>query len=313
MSKLTLYWFQAGGCGGDTMSLLCAEAPDIIELLRLLDVEVLWHPSLSNISPLEHEALIKALVAGERPLDILCVEGTVIRGPGGTGMYSTFDGRPTKDLIADLASRAQIVVAVGTCASHGGIGADGEVEATGLQFHKKEIGGFLGAEFRAGSGLPVINLPGCPCHPSVVVGALTSLACGEPLELREYNTPQQFYGLLVHQGCVRNEYHEYRIEERDFGERGCLFFHMGCLAPLTHGPCNKLLWNRRSSKTTAGVPCVGCTQPDFPQAHPFFRSRSIADVPLDLPEGVDRAHYLAYKGMAAAAAPARLKERKTQV
>jgi hydrogenase small subunit len=88
---------------------------------------------------------------------------------------------------------------------------------------------------------------------------------------------------------------------------------MGCRAPLTHGPCNKLLWNRRSSKTSAGVPCVGCTQPDFPRPEPFFRSRSIADVPLDLPEGVDRAHYLAYKGMAAAAAPERLRTRKTRV
>jgi hydrogenase small subunit len=36
-------------------------------------------------------------------------------------------------------------------------------------------------------------------------------------------------------------------------------------------------------------------------------------VPIELPDGVDRAHYLAYKGMAAAAAPQRLRQRKTQV
>ena len=44
----TLYWLQCGGCGGDTMSLLNAESPDLAEVLSLLDVEVLWHPSMSN-------------------------------------------------------------------------------------------------------------------------------------------------------------------------------------------------------------------------------------------------------------------------
>jgi hydrogenase small subunit len=62
-----------------------------------------------------------------------------------------------------------------------------------------------------------------------------------------------------------------------------------------------------------GVPCFGCTRPDFPQPYPFFQTRNIEGIPLELPDGVDRAHYLAYKGMAAAAAPQRLKDRKTLV
>ena len=309
----TIYWLQGGGCGGDTMALLSMESPNIVELLELVDTEVLWHSSLSTATPSQHRELIEAMISGEQPLDILCVEGAIIRGPSGTGMYDTFDNKPKKDLTAKLAARAQFVVAVGTCASFGGIGADGEVEATGLQFHKNERGGFLGETFASSSGLPVINLPGCPCHCDVVAGSLAALISGIPLPLNEHNTPLQWYGMLVHQGCVRNEYHEYRVEERDFGEKGCLFFHMGCRAPLTHGPCNKVLWNQRSSKTRVGVPCVGCTQPDFPQSNPFFQTPNIADIPLELPEGVDRAHYLAYKGMAAAAAPERLKKRKTRV
>jgi hydrogenase small subunit len=147
----------------------------------------------------------------------------------------------------------------------------------------------------------------------VVCGVLTLLANGKTPVLNAFNSPEDWYNMLVHQGCVRNEYHEYRVEEQDFGEKGCLFFHMGCRGPLTHGPCNKLLWNLRNTKTAAGVPCVGCTLPDFPRAHPFFKTRNVAGVPLDLPEGVDRAHYLAYKDMAAAAAPDRLKQRKTRV
>jgi len=312
MSK-TLYWLQCGGCSGDSMSLLNLDSPNLVELCRLLDIEILWHPSLSNGSPVGHRNLIEAILANEQPLDFLCVEGSVIRGPGGTGMYDTFDGKPKKDLVAGLARRAQVVVAVGTCASYGGIGANGDIEATGLQFTKRQRRGFLGAGFKSGAGLPVINLPGCPCHCDVVAGVLTAVCSGAIPALNEYQAPLEWYGLLVHQGCIRNEYHEYRVEEADFGEKGCLFFHMGCRGPLAYGPCNKVLWNRRSSKTRVGVPCVGCTEPDFPQAHPFFTTRNIAGIPIELPDGVDRAHYLAYKGMAAAAAPVRLKERETRV
>lgn len=309
----TLYWLQCGSCGGDSVALLSLESPDFFELLKVLSIDLLWHPSLSNGSPDHHRRLVEALISGEQPLDILCVEGAIIRGPGGSGMYNTFDNKPKKDLVASLARRAQTVIAVGTCASFGGIGTDAETEATGLQFLKRTKGGFLGAGFTSGDGSSVINLPGCPCHHDVMAGVLAALSLGTPLPLNEYHAPLEWYGLLVHQGCVRNEYHEYRVEEREFGEKGCLFFYRGCHGPVAYGPCNKFLWSRRSSKTRVGVPCHGCTEPDFPQPYPFFQTRAIADVPLDLPDGVDRAHYLAYKAMAAAAAPKRLKERKTRV
>jgi len=295
------------------MSFLSAESPNIVELLSLLDIEVLWHPSLSHGIAAQHEELIRQLVSGERALDILCVEGSILRGPGGTGMYDAFGEKPKKDLVAALAKQARFVIAVGTCASFGGIGAEGETEATGVQFLKWEKGGFLGESFVAGSGLPVINLPGCPCHHDVLAGVLSALVSGIPMSFDEYNSPREWYGVLVHQGCTRNEYHEYRVEERDFGEMGCLFFHLGCHGPFSHGPCNKALWNRRSSKTRVGVPCFGCTRPDFPQAYPFYETQAIEEIPLQLPDGVDRAHYLAYKSMAAAAAPARLKNRETGV
>ena len=311
--SLNLYWLQTGGCGGDTMSLLSAETPNLLEAVELLDIKVLWHPSLSNSRIADMEAVLDRLLSDEQTLDILCVEGAVIRGPGGTGMYDTFKGRPKKDLIASLAKRAAYVVAVGTCASYGGIGADGAVEATGMQFSKWTKGGFLGESFAARSGAPVINLAGCPAHYEVTVGVLSAVAGGRPLELDQYDRPLPWYGMLVHQGCTRNEYHEYRVEEKDFGEKGCLFFYKGCHGPLVYGPCNKALWNRRSSKTRVGVPCFGCTRPDFPQAYPFFETRNIEGVPKELPNGVKRAHYMAYKGMAAAAAPERLKERKTSI
>lgn len=114
-----------------------------------------------------------------------------------------------------------------------------------------------------------------------MTGALMNLQADKPLSLNSFQMPTEWYG--------------------------------GCHGPLVYGPCNKLLWNQRSSKTRVGVPCFGCTRPDFPQSYPFFETRNIEGVPLELPDGIDRAHYMAYKGLAAAAAPQRLKRRETKV
>ena len=312
MSK-TLYWIQGGSCGGDTWSLMNADTPDPVELFTGFGIEVLWHHALSVTSTEELKELNNRILSGDQPLDILCVEGSVINGPDGSGRFDMLPDGPRKAFIHALAKKADVVLAVGTCASFGGIGADSEIMAGGLQFNKWEMGGLLGQTFLSRAGYPVINLPGCPCHCDVIAGTLSALADDEPVKLGHYNTPVDWYGVMVHQGCTRNEYHEYRVEEKRFGERGCLFFYMGCHGPLVTGPCNKALWNRRSSKTRVGVPCFGCTRPDFPQQYPFFETRNIEGIPIELPDGVSRAHYMAYKGMAAAAAPKRLIDRKTSI
>ncbi len=309
----SVFWLQCGACGGDTMSLLNMESPDMLELFREQKLEMLWHPSFSSTTLLEQEELLESLRYGRRPLDILIVEGFVTTGPNGSGMYDTYRGKAKQLLVQDLAQHAAVVIAVGTCACFGGIGNSGETGASGLQFVKNECGGVLGADYRSRRDWPVINLPGCPVHPAILKDTLCLLGEGKKPSLNEMQSPEEWYSMLVHQGCTRNEYHEYRVEEEDFGGRGCMFFHLGCQGPLTHGPCNKVLWNQRNSKTNAGVPCFGCTQPDFPQDHAFFHTPNIVDVPLELPKGVSRAHYLAYKGMAAAAAPERLTNRKNRV
>ena len=157
--------------------------------------------------------------------------------------------------------------------------------------------------------LPVINLAGCPTHPTTITRSLALIADGQPLELDALNRPRAFYGSTVHQGCTRNEYHEYDLEETQFGGRGCLFFNLGCQGPNTLANCNSELWNRRSSKPRAGVPCFGCTSPDFPRDGDLFRTEKLGAVPLKLPRGVSRAQYMAYKNLAHAAAPKRVKDR----
>ena len=72
------------------------------------------------------------------------------------------------------------------------------------------------------------------------------------------------------------------------------------------------LRNNRSSKTRAGVPCFGCTSPTFPRDGDLFRTEKLGHIPLKLPLGVQRAHYMAYKDLAQAAAPDRLIRREME-
>ena len=236
-----LYWIQCGGCGGDTMSILNAHSPNIPEAMQTADVNMLWHPSFSTLSRTRHRQLLDDLLSGALKLDILCVEGAIIQGPENSGLYDTFEGKPKKDLISVLAGTADHVLGIGTCASFGGITAAGETDAVGLQFSGKKPGGLLGKEFRTATGQKVINIPGCPAHPSCFTGTVSMILSGQKIELNEYQSLTEYYGMLVHQGCTRNEYHEYQVEETDFGQKGCLFFHMGCHGPSGPRPMQQIL------------------------------------------------------------------------
>lgn len=310
---MNIYWLQSGGCSGDTMSILNYETNNLYDFFDNLDIEVLWHPSLSTINHIEHKNLIHDIVNDKQTLDILCVEGNVVMGPDGTGMFDTFGGKPKKELIKDLASKAQYVVAVGTCASFGGIGSYDEMQGLGLQALHRDMGGYLGKDFISQAKVPVINLPGCPIQPKALETLLFKVVNNIDIDFNNSNSLDDIYNITVHQGCTRNEYHEYKVEEKQFGGKGCMFFHLGCKGPTSQASCNKYLWNEVNSKTRAGVPCFGCVRPDFPQQTPFFKTQNILGTPLELPKGVDRAHYLAYKDMAAAAAPSRLKNREQHV
>lgn len=303
-----LLWLQAGACSGDTMSLLNSEQPNLLEALQLNEVDLLWHPSLSPESPSQLLQMVDDICCGKRELTILAVEGTVAFGPDGTGMFDSIRGTPKKDIIAALADHAQFVVAMGTCAAFGGVNASGPnpTDATGLQYLRADKGALLGPDFVSRGGLPVINVSGCPAHPRTMVEVILTLVLTGDIELDALNRPSTYFDRMVHQGCVRNEYHEYNIEESSFGGEGCLYFNMGCQGPYTQGRCNTDLWNGVNSKPRAGVPCYGCTAPSFPRDGDLFATQKIGHIPVKMPVGVDRAHYMAYKGLAKAAGPQRL-------
>ena len=125
----TLLWMECGACSGESMAILGAEGPgkeegyNLADFLKSQRVKLLWHPSLSLESPKQVESLIGRILAGEQELTLLCVEGSILHGPDGTGMFDTFGGKPKRDIIAALGAKADYVLAMGTCAAFGGIPA----------------------------------------------------------------------------------------------------------------------------------------------------------------------------------------------
>ena len=312
--EMTILWFQTGSCGGDTMALLNADRPSFVNLLETYRLRLLWQPSLSLSIEQDLDELIEDILSDRLALDILCVEGSIITAPDGTGMFDQYRKKSKKEWVTRLVDKARYVVAMGTCAAFGGVHAapPNPSDCVGLQFTKDSIGGLLPPEWRSGAYFPVINIAGCPAHPNTITKTLAMIASGIVLQLDELNRPREFFSTLVHQGCTRNEYHEYDVEDEEFGSNGCMYFDLGCKGPYTQATCNTDLWNGKSSKTRAGVPCFGCTSPQFPSDEDMFHTEKLGPIPVKLPVGVERANYMAYKNLAKAAAPTRVKKREME-
>lgn len=293
-------WLQGGACSGNTMSFLNAEEPSVCDLITDFDINVLWHPSLGLELGESLKKLLRDCINGTISLDILVFEGSVVNAPKGTGEWNRFADRPMKDWLLDLSKAAKFVVAVGDCATYGGIPAmePNPSESEGLQFLKRQKGGFLGPDYVSQAGFPVINIPGCPAHPDWITQILVAVSTGrlDDVTLDEFHRPETFFKSFTQTGCTRNIHFAYKASTSDFGQRGgCLFYDLGCRGPMTHSSCNRILWNRVSSKTRAGMPCLGCTEPEFPfhdlKPGTVFQTQTVMGVPKELPTGVNRKDY----------------------
>lgn len=308
---IRLLWLQASCCGGETVSLLNAEQPDLLTTFDLLGVDLVWHPAFTNVQGNAARELLRQCERCEKKLDILVVEGAVPQHGGSPGA-SPQEESSIAERILSLAGVAGYVMAAGTCASFGGVMCAGRnvQGAVGLQFSRDQRGGLLGAEFRSSAGLPVVNVPGCPAHPDWITGTLTQLADGSLREdeLDGYCRPKMFYSKLAHHGCPRNEYYEFKASARQYGQQGCLFENLGCKGTQCDSDCNERLWLARTgSCTRGGFPCLSCTSPKWPDGFvPFFETEKIGDVPTTLPLDVPKAWYVGISGLAKLACPKRL-------
>lgn len=256
---VTLLWIESGSCSGESMAILGAEGSgqqgyNLMEFLENEHVQLLWHPSISLESPKEVRATIDQILAGEQELTLLCVEGSIINGPNGTGMFDTFDGKPKKDMIAALCNQADYVFAMGTCSSFGGIPAapPNPTESSGLQFNLTKPGGLLGTEWRSKVGLPVLNLSGCPVDAATMIKTMSWALKGMPLELDNFNRP---------------------------------FSVRPCLSDSLHKQCG--------TGDKVGFSCYGCIGAKFPVSKPLFRHVELLnkEKPFDQNNNQTYTHY----------------------
>lgn len=300
------------------MSLLCADTPDFPALLHNNGIELLWHPALSLDGDECLNDLLENCLANRVRLDALCVEGAMLRGPHGSGRFHVLAGTglPMVDWVRRLAQVATHVVAVGSCAAWGGITASGSnpTDACGVQYEDEHKGGLLGAGFRAQGGLPVINIAGCPTHPGWVTDTLMALAANLVTadDLDPLSRPRFYADQLVHSGCNRNEYYEYKASAQKPSDLGCTMENMGCKGTQAHADCNTRLWNGYGSCTRGGYACISCTEPGFQNpGHPFHLTRKVAGIPIGLPTDMPKAWFVALASLSKSATPRRVKQNAT--
>jgi ferredoxin hydrogenase small subunit len=315
---MNLLWLQSGGCGGCTLSWLGSEWGSLFATLADAGIELLWHPAIAEASADEALAIIDSCAEGRLDVDILCIEGSLLLGPQGTGRFHMLAGtdRPMIAWVRQLAARARHVVAVGSCAAFGGITSAGinPTDACGLQYDAGVPGGLLGAAFRGTGGLPVINIAGCPVHPDWITETLLGLARGELAadDLDELARPRFYTDALVHHGCARNEFYEFKASAVKGGDQGCLMEHLGCKGTQAHADCNLRPWPGGGSCTTGGYPCIRCTEPGFEEpGHPFAETPKVAGIPIGLPLDMPKAWFVALAALSKSATPARVRHNAT--
>lgn len=276
-AKLKIIWLQGITCNGNTHSFL--NDPFLGTLLD--SVEFIHHPLLPC------KKTLKELVKKLPKCDILIFEGAYKADFERAGMAM-------EELLMTLASKSKHIISMGSCASFGGIFKEADSEhISGVLFDKEKMSGPL-REMRE----KVITLSGCPAHPKWLSFVIDMICQGKTVLVDEFRRPKELYGYLVHNGCLRNEYFEWKVDCDTFGTKeGCLFYDQGCQGPYTHGSCNKILWNEVSSKTRSGAPCVGCTEPSFPKRE-LFTTKTYMSIPAEMPLGIPKRSYLALAGAA---------------
>ena len=277
-----ILWINAGlSCDGDSVALTAATQPSIEEIALgalpgLPKVAVHWPlidfdngPVGSNNDFIEW--FFKA-ERGELEPFVLVVEGSIpnesIKEEGYWAGFGTdpVTGQPikTSEWLDRLARKATAIVAVGTCATYGGIHA-----MAGNPTGCMGLADYLGWDFRSAAGLPIVNVPGCPVQPDNFMETVTWLlyqAAGlaPVIPLDDQLRPQWIFGKTVHEGCDRAGYYEQGDFANDYNSPKCLV-KIGCWGPVVNCNVPKRGWmNGLGGCPNVGGICIGCTMPGFP-------------------------------------------------
>jgi hypothetical protein len=180
-------WLNGANCTGCTVywtNLFNETGPTLNSDLLFNTIDLDFHPDLLTA--------FRGLAAN-RLLDspqgsyILAVDGDIPTAfEGHTCMLSTEQGEDVTaiEVLRMLAPNAAAVLAIGNCASFGGM-PSGTKTSNGIG-SVSEL-----------TGVPTVNIPGCPTHPDWVLWTIAHLLSGETLQLDDNNRPVELYGIPV--------------------------------------------------------------------------------------------------------------------
>ena len=260
----SLIYLSFQECTGCTESLTRSHAPTL-EGLIFEAISLDYHHALQAASGRAAEAARLQAMEENAGSYLVAVDGSVpLADPG----YSTIAGVSNVDMLRETAEGAAAIIAIGTCASFGGIphanpNPTGAVPISDIVKDK-----------------PIINVSGCPPIPTVITGVLAQyLTFGTLPELDDLGRPKAFFGQTIHDRCYRRPFYEKGQYAETFDDEGarkgwCLF-RLGCKGPVTYNACATLKWNAGTSfPIESGHGCLGCSEPNFWDKGSFYDALS---------------------------------------
>lgn len=276
-------WLHGQECTGCTESLLRSYHPTLESLI--LDVISLdYHDTLcvgAGKQALDYKHKIMEEFRGKY---VLVTEGGTPMAAD--GIYCKVGGRTQVELVREAAAGAAAVIAIGSCASWGGV-QSAFPNPTGAVGTAEVI-----------PGTTVINVPGCPPNPyNFLSTVLHILTFGEPPALDELNRPKFAYGRLIHENCERRPHFDagrFALEFGDAGHRqGFCLYKIGCKGPETHANCPAIGFGDAGEgnwPVGIGAPCFGCTEKGVGFTKPIHAlANLVSQTPPSLYPSVDGA------------------------
>ena len=264
--RQSVIWLSFQECTGCTESITRASSPSIEDLIFDF-ISLDYHHTLQNASGHAAELAREQAMEENAGEYLVIADGSVPLKDD--GVYSTIAGMTNLQMFQDTARNAKAVIAVGSCATFGGIpGANpnptGAVPISEL------------------TDKPVINISGCPPIPEAMTGTIAYLlSFGSLPELDHLGRPKAFFGEAIHDRCYRRPFYEKGMFAKSFDDEGarqgwCLY-EVGCKGPVTYNACATLKWNGGVSfPIQSGHGCLGCSEPGFWDLGGFYKPLSTA-------------------------------------
>jgi hydrogenase small subunit len=265
--KPSIIWLHFQECTGCTESLLRTSAPGLAEVILDL-VSLDYHETLFAAAGHQAEAALHTAMEQNRGKYICVVEGAIPTKDD--GIYCMIGGRTAIDILNDVGKDAGAIIAIGSCASWGGV-PSADPNPTGA----------VGAP-QILKGKTVVTLPGCPSNPYNFLGvALQYATFGTLPALDDLGRPQFAYGRTIHEHCPRRAHFDAGRFAEQFGDEGhrqgyCLY-KLGCKGPQTHANCSVSHFCEVVDAWPIGVgaPCFGCTEQTIGFRMPAFQTVAI--------------------------------------